>query len=117
MGTATASVLTNDLLTHSRVATVVITGSSSYATGGDTIDLSAITGGGFTKVHGVSFLGVGVSGAANDKYRLAYVPAASYAAATGKIKIRDLSTTDSATEVSNTTDLSGVTWLAQVIGV
>lgn len=117
MGTATASVLSNDFNTHSRVAQIVITGSASYAVGGDTIDLSALTGGGFSKVYGVCTFGVGIGGGANDKYNVTFVPATGYAAATGKLKIRDLSAVDSATEVSLATDLSAVTWIAQVIGV
>ena len=116
MGTATSSVLSNELHTHGRRAVIIITGSASYATGGDTINLSALEGGGFTKVHGVSFIAMGIGGAANDKYRFAYVPAASYAPATGVLKIRDLSAASDA-EVSSTTDLSAVTWIAEVVGV
>lgn len=116
MGTATSSVLSNELHTHGRRAVIVITGSASYATGGDTIDLSALAGGGFTKVHGVNFLAMGIGGAANDKYRLAYVPAAAYAPATGVLKIRDLSAASDA-EVTATTDLSAVSWIAEVVGV
>ena len=116
MGTATAAVLSNELHTHGRRAIITITGSASYATGGDTIDLSALAGGGFVKVHGVSFVAQGIGGAANDKYRFAYVPAASYAPSTGVLKIRDLSAASDA-EVSSTTDLSAVVWVAEVVGL
>lgn len=116
MGTvANTTLLSNQLDTMNRRAVLLVTGSASYATGGDTIDLSAVTGGGFTKVYGVKLIGQPT--AASDRYHPTFVPAAAYAAATGKLKIRDLNATDSAAEVSNTTDLSAVTWVFEVTGV
>lgn len=116
MGTvANTTLLSNRLDAMTREALLVITGSASYATGGDTIDLSAVTGGGFTKVYGVQVIGQPT--AASDRYHITFVPAAAYAAATGKLKIRDLNATDSAAEVSNTADLSSVTWVVRVTGV
>ncbi len=116
MGTiAVTTVLNNELHRDRRQATLLLTLSASYATGGDTLDLSAVTGGGFTLVHGIRAVGVGVSGAGNDKYHFTYVPATGYAPATCLLKIRDLSAASDA-EVSNTTDLSAVTVLVDVVG-
>ena len=110
---AVTTVLSNDLSTNARKAVLLLTLPASYDTGGSVLDLSAITGGGFTKVFGVSQLGIA---AANDKYRLSFVPAASYAAATPLVKIRDLSAASDA-EGSCATDLSAVTVVVEVTGV
>jgi DNA polymerase-3 subunit beta len=56
-----------------------------------------------------------VSLAASDKYRLAFVPGASYSPSTGLLKARDLSAASDA-EVSSTTDLSGTTWVLELVG-
>ena len=109
-----SATLSNELGSHSRRAVLSVTGSASYATGGDTLDLSALTGGGMTVVFGVARLSVSAHG--NDKYALSYVPAAAGAPATGKIKIRDLAAGTPGAEVSSTTDLSAVSWTVEVIG-
>ncbi len=76
--------------------TFTATGSASYATGGDTLDLtaSALTSApfGFVRVDGVKL--IGVVAAANSKYNCTYVRAASGAPATGLIKIENLTIVD-----------------------
>lgn len=111
---AISATLSNELGAHTRRAVIVVTGSASYATNGDTLDLSALTGGGMTVVFGVSRVAVGAHG--NDKYNLSYTPAAAGAPATGKIKIRDLAAGTPGAEVSSTTDLSAVSWTLEVVG-
>lgn len=104
-------------------AIIQCTGTASYDTGGSVLNLSStnttLTGFNgeafFTYVYGLSVVNVGT--AASDKYRLQYLGAAAFAPATGVIKVRDLSATDSATEVSSTTDLSATTWTFEVFGV
>lgn len=100
-----------------KIATLTFTGSGSYATNGDTMpDLSTSgnlgVGLGFTTVHSI-FISAQPS-AGNDKYFCTYVPN-SDSPTTGKIKIRDLTAASDA-EVTNATDLSGVTFVATVIG-
>lgn len=58
---------------------------------------------------------IGQPTAASDRYQPTFITAASYAAATGKLKIRDINATDSAAEASG--DLSAVTLVLEVIGV
>ena len=102
-----------------KVAVIQCTGTASYDTGGSVINLattnSVLTAlnneAGFTTIHGVQVLNVGT--AASDKYRLQYLGAT---AATGVIKVRDLSAASDA-EVSSTTDLSATTWTLEVRGV
>lgn len=117
MGTiATTTILSNVMTAGQRRAVILCTLSASYATGGDTIDLSALSaasGGGFTLVHGGHMIASPTAG--NDKYLCTYVPAAAYAPATGLVKIRDASAASDA-EVSNTTDLSAVTIIFEFIG-
>lgn len=105
--------LQNEFGTKTRRAIITATGSASYDTNGSVLDCSAITGGGFTKVHGIRQVGISAHG--NDKYHLTFVPAASYGTSP-TIKVRDLSAASDA-EVSSTTDLSGVTFILEVIGV
>lgn len=116
---AVVAELQNELGTKSRKAVITATGPSSYDTHGSTIDLSALTGGGFTKVHGVTRVGVAAHG--NDKYLMSFVPGSSYDPATGKLKVRNALTVTTGTpgsldEVASTTDLSGVTFILEVIG-
>jgi hypothetical protein len=92
-------------------AVVTVTGCTSYETGGSALDLSSIFK---SKVYGISRIGTDPHG--SDKYALTYVPAASNAPATGKIKIRDLTAASDA-EVTSTTDLSATTWTLEVTGV
>jgi len=110
---AISAELQNEFGTKSRRAIITATGPSSYDTNGSAIDLSAVTGGGFTKVHGVRL--VGVSAHANDKYHVQFIPAASYGTSP-TLKVRDLSAASDA-EVSSTTDLSAVALILEVIGV
>lgn len=105
--------ISNELHTHGRRAVVTAVGPASYDAGGSVIDLSALTGGGFNKVHGVTLIGQGT--AANDRYQPTFIHAAAYAAATGKLKVRDINATDSAAEASG--DLSAVTFVLEVIGL
>ena len=93
-----------------------VTGPASYDANGSVIDLSVATRGaweGFTVVYDVQQVSIGAHG--NDKYRLMFVPAGSGAAATGALKVRDLSAASDA-EVSGATDLSGVTFYLRVQG-
>lgn len=110
--------LQNELGTKSRKAVITATGPASYDTNGSTIDLSALTGGGFTKVHGVTRVGIAAHG--NDKYLMSFVPGSSYDPV-GKLKVRNATivttgTPGSLDEVPSTTDLSGVTFILEVIG-
>jgi hypothetical protein len=104
-----------------------VTGSASYDTNGSTLDLSSANTdfvaldpmAQFTRVDGVSVIGVNPHG--SDKYVAAYVRAASGAPATGKLKVRDLTSVTTGTpgnvgEVSSTADLSGTTFFVEVIG-
>lgn len=104
---------------HDRLKTITfsVAGSNSYATGGDTLDLSMTALG---KVHGFKARVDGVTliaqpTAANSKYVPVYVRAAAGAAATGLVKIHDTSAAADA-EVSNATDLSGVTFIFKAVG-
>jgi hypothetical protein len=114
MGAFTSvTALSNELTAHGRRAVVTAVCPASYDAAGSTIDLSALTGGGFTKVYGAVLIGQAT--AASDRYQPTFVPAAAYAAATGKLKIRDINAADGAAEASG--DLSAVTLVLEVIGV
>ena len=111
--------LQNEFGTKSRKAVITATGPASDDTNGSVLDLSSLAGGGFTKVHGVTR--VGVAAHANDKYLTAFVPGSSYDPATGKLKVRNAlivttGTPGSLDEVASTTDLSAVTFVLEVIG-
>lgn len=97
--------------------TFKVVGGSSYATGGDTLDLSAATLGkvnGFSKrVDCVTF--GGINAAASTKYLPVYVPAASGAPATGVVKVHDTSAAADA-EVTNATDISAATFFGVAWG-
>ena len=96
-------------LLEERRASVVVTGTASYDTNGSTVNVGALP----SACHGMEVLSVSAHGSA--KYRLVYTPAGSYAPATGKIKVFDIST-DPAAEVSSTTDLSATTWVVEFVG-
>lgn len=114
MGAFTAvTELANEFGTKLRTSVVTAVCPASYDAGGSTIDLSALTSGGFTKVYGVKLIGQAT--AASDRYQPTFITAASYAAATGRLKIRDINATDGAAEASG--DLSGVTLVLEVIGI
>lgn len=97
-------------------AVVTALGPASYDAGGSTIDLSSAVSGldganTFTKVWGLNRLGV--SAHASSKYGIAYVPAASNAPATGKIKLDDLI---QATPAEFSGDASGTTFTFEIVG-
>lgn len=100
-------------------AIILLTCSASYDAAGSTINLS--TSGnlgvvhGFTTVLGVSLLGTTIGTDANSKYYPVFVPAASHAAATGKLKIHDTSAAADA-EVTAATNLSAVTMTIKIVG-
>lgn len=102
-----------------KIAVISTVGSGSYATGGDTLDLSSAAAGlgdkfnGFTEVFSVNQCSYGA--AADSKYFAAYIPAALGAAATGLVKIHDLTAASDA-ELASTTSLSAVTFYFTVIG-
>lgn len=93
------------------IKTVILTlaGSASYDAGGSVADLSSHF---VSKVYGVKVLAVSPHGSA--KYLAAFVPGASYAVATGKVKLHDV-TAASGAEASG--DLSATTWTLEATGV
>lgn len=108
-------------------ATISATGPASYDTNGSVLDLSSANAAlvaldpmaAFTRVDAVKL--VGVNPHASDKYRPAYIRAASGAPATGTVKIRNMATVTTGTpgsvdEVASTTDLSGTTFFFEVTG-
>jgi len=103
----------NVLASKQRRAVLLLTLPASYDTGGSALDLSALTDGGFVKVHGLTVLSIA---AANDKYNLSLVPGSGYSPSTCLVKIRDLSAASDA-EVASTTDLSAVTVTVEVVGL
>jgi hypothetical protein len=93
-------------------------GPATYSSGGNEIDLSSDATDGlsnaydmFAVVYGVEIIGVGT--AASNKYHATYVPAASYAAATGKIRLVDV---EQATPAEPSGDLSTVAFTLRVTG-
>lgn len=104
-----ASTLRAEVTGGIKKAVVTVTGSASYDTGGSTLDLSSI----FTLVYGVNV--IAISPHASGKYNDRFIPGASYAPSTGKIKLYD-TTTDPGAEVSSTTDLSATTFTIEVTG-
>jgi hypothetical protein len=116
MGAMTVGTVKGSTSLSGRMKMVVVSvaGSTSYATGGDTIDLSTTgtlgAADGFTGVTAV--IPGDVAAAADDVYRLQYVGAT---AATGLIKMRDLAAASDA-EVTNATNLSTKTWTLTVFG-
>jgi hypothetical protein len=101
-----------------KIVSMAVTLTSSYDTGGSVLDLSTAnatlgTAHGFTAVQAV--LMGGVTTAADSKYVLNYVRAASGAAATGLIKIHDSSQAADA-EATSTADLDASTVHIVVIG-
>jgi hypothetical protein len=120
MGTATVSATPKAFMNQQggmKQLLCVVTGSASYATGGDTIDFS--TSGtlgqalGFQTVTGCVL--VGQDTAASTKYLPFFLPAAADAAATGKLKLHDITAASDA-EVTAATDLSAVTFRFLVYG-
>ena len=100
-----------------KVRRFTVAGTASYDTGGSLLDLSIATLGvdnGFAVVHGVSV--IGVAAAASDRFQPTYVRAASGAAATGKLKVRDADDATAMAEVGSTDDLSSHTFIIEVTG-
>jgi hypothetical protein len=104
--------LSNEFGVHERRAVITAVGPASYDAGGSTIDLSSLAGGGFSKVYGVKLIGQPT--AASDRYQLTFITAASYGAATGKLKVRDI---NAASDAEASGDLSAVTFVLEVTGV
>lgn len=100
-----------------KMALVTVTGTASYDTGGSAIDLSTSgnlgVAAGFQTVLGA--MEADNTTAGSSKYQYKFLHAASNAAATGKLKVHDLSAASDA-EVSSTTDLSGTVFRLLVIG-
>jgi hypothetical protein len=97
-----------------KMVAITFTGSASYDAGGSAIDLS--TSGvlgvdGFATVYGVAQ--IGCSASTSGKYRLTFLPAASDAAATGKIYITDI---EQATPAEVSGNLSTTTFRVIVYG-
>ena len=78
--------------------TFSVAGSASYATGGDTLALTAAAlvsnPFGMVRVDGVKLVGVPTGGAANSKYSATYIRDTAGAAATGKIKLTNVEIVD-----------------------
>lgn len=118
MGSFTApTVLGANRKDRLKCVTLTVVGATSYATGGDTLDLSQAALGkanGFAKrVDGIQL--IGTSAAANTKYLPCYVPATAGAPATGLVKIHDITAASDA-EVVSTTSLAGVTFTFVAFG-
>lgn len=118
MGTATVSAAVKgaaNLNGAMKSALVLVTMSATYATGGDTVDLS-VSGNlginGFKTVTGMIFAGQAT--AADTKYLPVFIPASSDGTSP-KIKVHDTSAAADA-EVTNATDLSLVVFRFLVIG-
>lgn len=112
--TAPTLISANDV-GHQKRRIMSIVGSASYDVGGSIVDLSTATLGtyeGFSKVHGITQ--VGGTAAAAGAYKLMFVPAAAYAAATAKIYV---TLVEQATPAEASGSLAAVTFLIEVIGV
>ena len=98
---------------NEKSVTISIPGSASYATGGDTLDLSVATLGsvlGFTIVNNI------VGGSDGGVYDARFDRAASGAPATSKVVIYNSGAADGGGDVANATDLSAVTFLLTITG-
>lgn len=114
MGTMSSPTALNALHgSNGKAVTLSIAGSSSYATGGDTFDLSTATLGvdaGFAIVNDIS------GGSDGGRYAVRFDRATSGAPATTKLVIYDASAADGGDEVANATDLSAITFYLTVHG-
>lgn len=114
MGTmASPTVLSAVHGSNGKIVTLSVTGSASYATGGDTFDLSTATvgiDGGFAIVNDIS------GGSDGGVYGVRFDRAASGAPATTKLVIYNSGAADAGDETANATDLSQVTFLLTVFG-
>lgn len=109
---AAPTVLGTSRVDKLKMITFTVVGSASYATSGDTLDLSAHFP---VRTDLVILRGVPTGGAADSKYRGTYVRAAAGASATGLVKFDDLIQATPA-ELANTTDLSAVTFIGVAYG-
>ena len=92
---------------------ISIAGSASYATGGDTLDMSVATLGvdlGFAVVDNIS------GGSDGGVYAARFDRASAGAPATCKVVIYNSGAADGGDETANATDLSAVTFLLRVSG-
>jgi hypothetical protein len=97
-----------------KTATVLVTLPASYDAGGSVVDFSTsglLGACGFRTVHSAIYAGQAT--AADDKYYPTFIPASSDAAATGKLKVRDLS---AAADAEASGDLSAVVVRIKVEG-
>ena len=99
---------------NSKTITVSILGSASYATGGDTFDLSSAT---LTNPN-MSFAVVDniVGGSDGGQYAAQYDRASAGAPATCKVVLYNAGAADGGDEVANATDLSAVTFILTITG-
>lgn len=114
MGTMSSpTLLTVNHGSNEKTVTLSIAGSSSYATGGDTFDLSVATVGaaaGFAIVNNV------VGGSDGGVYDVRFDRATSGAPATTKIVIYNSGAADGGDETANAADLSAVTFYLTITG-
>lgn len=107
MGTMSSpTVLSKIEGSNGRCITLSIAGSSSYATGGDTFDLSSY----FSVVNNV------VGGSDPGRYAVRFDRASSGAPATTKVLVYDAGAADGGDEVANATDLSAITFYVTIFG-
>lgn len=114
MGTMASPTVLNAIHgSNGKSVVLSLAGSSSYATGGDTFDLSVATLGidaGFAIVNDIS------GGSDGGRYAVRFDRATSGAPATTKLVIYDSGAADGGDEVANTTDLSAITFYLTVRG-
>lgn len=114
MGTlASPTILSVSNGSNQKIVTLSVAGSSSYATGGDTFDLSVATlglAGGFTVVNNV------VGSADGGQYGVMHDRASAGAPATSKILFYNAGAADGGDEVANATDLSAQTFYLTIFG-
>ena len=107
MGTmASPTVLSKIEGSNGRCITLSVAGSSSYATGGDTFDLSSY----FAIVDNI------VGSADGGRYIASFDRASAGAPATSKVLVYDAGAADGGDEVANTTNLSAQTFLLTIFG-
>lgn len=98
---------------NEKSVTISIAGSASYATGGDTLDMSVATLG---SVLGFAIVNNIVGGSDGGVYAARYDRASAGAPATCKVVLYNSAAADGGDEVANATDLSAVTFLLTVSG-
>lgn len=108
--TVSSTALRSEVNNGVKTVVVEVTGTASYDTGGSVADLSSHFS---SKVYGAKLLAV--SPHASGKYRPSFIPGSSYAVATGKVKLYDI-TANPGAEVTSTTDLSATTFTFEVTG-